>query len=194
MQYSKIYDSIVSSRKNRILKSDEYYERHHIIPKCLGGIDGKDNIVILTAREHYVCHWLLTKIYKDNSKLWYAFFQMAKCNKRNGRIISSLMYERAKRGMKIATRLRKLEPDYVNGGKSEKSRAVAKARMSSSENPMKKFPEKNPFIGKSFVKGRKFYNNGIENIYIYETDVIPAGFIKGMAPYKRNRQGTESNH
>ena len=45
---------------------------HHIIPKCMQGTDVKDNLVLLTAREHYLAHQLLVKMYPDNNKLVYA--------------------------------------------------------------------------------------------------------------------------
>lgn len=45
---------------------DGYVEKHHIIPKSLGGSNKKDNIILLTARQHYVAHWLLWKAYKGS--------------------------------------------------------------------------------------------------------------------------------
>jgi hypothetical protein len=42
-----------------------YVERHHVIPKCIGGTNKISNIVCLTPEEHYVAHQLLYKIYKD---------------------------------------------------------------------------------------------------------------------------------
>lgn len=65
-KYETWYTAIVQRGKSRIL--DEYSETHHIIPKSLGGTDDKDNLVKLTAREHFICHWLLTKMYKDESR------------------------------------------------------------------------------------------------------------------------------
>lgn len=46
-------------------KADCYVERHHVIPKSEGGSNNPDNLVNLTAREHYVAHLLLAKIYDD---------------------------------------------------------------------------------------------------------------------------------
>lgn len=46
-------------------KDDCYCETHHIIPKSEGGKDEPDNLVNLTAREHYIAHLLLAKIYDD---------------------------------------------------------------------------------------------------------------------------------
>jgi len=56
MNYQKIYDQIIERAKNR--KLEGYKEKHHIIPKCLGGPDNKENLVELTAREHFLCHLL----------------------------------------------------------------------------------------------------------------------------------------
>lgn len=80
MNYQKIYNQIIERAKNRKLKG--YKERHHIIPKCIGGSNKKDNIVELTAREHFVCHHLLTKIYPKNPKLWYALDAMVTLSKK----------------------------------------------------------------------------------------------------------------
>jgi hypothetical protein len=67
MNYLKIYNSLIDRGKTRILK--EYSEKHHIIPKCMGGDDSKDNLVDLTPEEHYVAHQLLVKIYPNNHSL-----------------------------------------------------------------------------------------------------------------------------
>ena len=60
MNYEKIYNQIITWAKTRVL--DGYKEKHHIIPRCMGGTDDISNLVELTAREHFVCHWLLTKM------------------------------------------------------------------------------------------------------------------------------------
>lgn len=41
------------------------HERHHIIPKSIGGTNDTSNIAILTYREHFIAHWLLTKFQKE---------------------------------------------------------------------------------------------------------------------------------
>lgn len=74
MDYSKIYNQLVERAKNRILSG--YVEKHHVIPRCMGGLDVPENIVELTAREHYLCHRLLTRMYPKNKKLVYAFWAM----------------------------------------------------------------------------------------------------------------------
>ena len=54
-----------------------YIERHHILPRCLGGTDAKENLVNLYPEEHYLAHLLLCKIYPGNQKLLYAAMNMA---------------------------------------------------------------------------------------------------------------------
>jgi hypothetical protein len=59
-KYKQWYANITEQAKNRVL--DSYTESHHIVPRSLGGGDEADNLVNLTAREHFVCHWLLVKM------------------------------------------------------------------------------------------------------------------------------------
>jgi hypothetical protein len=73
MNYQKLYDQIIQNaiKQNRVKNNFEYYESHHILPRCLGGIDNKENKVFLTFREHFICHWLLCKIYKNDKVNYY---------------------------------------------------------------------------------------------------------------------------
>jgi hypothetical protein len=80
MNYQKIYNQIIERAKTRQLEG--YKERHHIIPKCLGGDNNKCNLVELTAKEHFLCHRLLVEIYPYNDKLLYALWLMAIGKKR----------------------------------------------------------------------------------------------------------------
>ena len=97
-KYEKWYDQIVQSAKDRVL--DGYYERHHILPRSLGGLDTSDNIVCLTAREHFICHWLLTKftVGEARDKMIYAL-RMMRANKSGQRYSSKItarVYENLK--------------------------------------------------------------------------------------------------
>lgn len=67
-KYEQWYASITKRGQNRHL--DSYTESHHILPESLGGSDTPENLTNLTAREHFICHWLLTKIYKDGEAHW----------------------------------------------------------------------------------------------------------------------------
>lgn len=71
-KYTRWYYQIVDNAKHRPVTG--YTESHHIVPKCMGGRDTKDNRIDLTAREHALCHWLLTKMTSgiDRGKMFYA--------------------------------------------------------------------------------------------------------------------------
>ena len=63
MNYEKIYYQLIEKRQNEILtKNICYCEKHHIMPTSFGGSNNVNNIVCLTAREHYIAHLLLMKI------------------------------------------------------------------------------------------------------------------------------------
>lgn len=66
-KYKKWYDSIITNAQTRSILSG-YTEIHHIVPRSLGGSDATNNLVTLTAREHFVCHLLLTKFTVGNSR------------------------------------------------------------------------------------------------------------------------------
>ena len=95
MNYYKIYYSIIESRKHN--KYDGYTECHHILPRCLGGTNDKSNLVRLTAKEHFICHLLLTKMYAKGSseyaKMCHAFLMMTVSSKNQNRYITAKKYE-----------------------------------------------------------------------------------------------------
>lgn len=89
MNYQKIYEDLINKAKTKTY--DGYVEVHHIIPRCVGGTDDIHNLVALSAREHFLAHWLLRKIHPDSSSLIYAFNMM--CINRN---VSSHLYKYAR--------------------------------------------------------------------------------------------------
>jgi hypothetical protein len=98
MNYEKIYNQIIERAKSRNL--DGYSEKHHIIPKCMNGTNNPDNIVKLTAREHFLCHWLLHEMYPNNTDLRYSFWSMCRSSDNQKRYRpSSRIYEYAKHQM-----------------------------------------------------------------------------------------------
>lgn len=101
-KYTTWYYIIIDKAKVR--KSlDGYIERHHIIPKSLGGNNSIDNLVTLTPKEHFVVHHLLTKMCmneEDARKMWTAFFFMhINPSPTNKRYFSSRTYEISKKNM-----------------------------------------------------------------------------------------------
>lgn len=104
MQYEKIYHKLIlKAKKREMVKADvikllDFKERwtksdikliknslifdlthqHHIIPRCMGGTDDKNNLVELSLREHYLAHKLLKKIHPDHVKIRHAQNEMRK--------------------------------------------------------------------------------------------------------------------
>lgn len=89
MDYLKHYNLLIDRAQNRNISG--YSEIHHIIPKCMGGSNDIINLVKLTAREHFIAHQLLIKIYPDNPLLVFAAKQMTRCS--NGQRINNRLYE-----------------------------------------------------------------------------------------------------
>jgi len=87
------YLKIIAGAKLR--PSPEKCERHHIIPRSMGGDNTKDNLVDLTPREHFVCHYILTKITSGqaSSKMACAFVLLRGAT---GTSKFSRQYERAR--------------------------------------------------------------------------------------------------
>ena len=76
MKYDRHYETLISRARNRAPNPDEYYETHHVIPRCLGGTDESKNLVQLTPEEHYTAHLLLIRIYPDSDSLVFAASMM----------------------------------------------------------------------------------------------------------------------
>jgi len=95
MNYKQLYNRIIRKAKseNRAKSNEVYYEKHHITPKSIGGADTIENTVLLTPKEHFICHHLLTKFTsgKERAKMIYAFWGM--CNQLKGDIKRTYVYQ-----------------------------------------------------------------------------------------------------
>lgn len=128
MNYLKIYNNLIATRKSRTPTTVDYYEKHHIVPKAYGGSNDGTNLVKLTAREHYLAHWLLTKVYPTCPKMWTAFALMSgRLSPLAIRTFSDKAYERCKKAQSIATKLRFKEG--WNPMNTKESRAKISKRM-----------------------------------------------------------------
>jgi hypothetical protein len=77
MNYQKHYENLINRAKNRIYTGHEYVEKHHILPRCMGGTNDSNNLVNLLAREHFIAHQLLVRIYPSIPGLVYALIKMS---------------------------------------------------------------------------------------------------------------------
>lgn len=119
MTYSAVYCALIERRRQQPLQDSAYGEVHHIIPKSEGGDDSKENLVRLSAREHYVAHLLLAKIY-DDFKMYSALTYM-QTHRHKNRVFkfNSHLYEKLREefGRKISTSYKGRH--YYNNGKVE---------------------------------------------------------------------------
>lgn len=89
MNYFLAYQRLIAKAKARVCPNG-YVERHHILPRALGGSDDSTNLVALTAREHFVAHVLLAKIHGGN--MWQAVVLMS-----GGKYCNNRLFEIARR-------------------------------------------------------------------------------------------------
>jgi len=143
-KYTLWYSSIIENARTRTLTC--YKESHHIIPRSLGGTDEKHNLVDLTAREHFICHWLLVKIHtgQEQHKMIYALNGMKRNGKDNDRYetaITSRVYARLKEefGRVHSETMKGRTPS--NKGKSMSEEQKARIRATKAANPYKYSPE-----------------------------------------------------
>lgn len=104
-KYTKWYFNIINRAKARLILPTEYTEKHHIIPRSCGGSNSKDNLVALTAREHFICHLLLIKMLSGNLqyKMSFALNRMLTSSKNHNRYTpSSRFYDISRKYRSIA--------------------------------------------------------------------------------------------
>ena len=144
MNYNKLYIELLSKYGVQSKPKEMYVERHHIVPKSVGGTNDKENLVYIPARVHFICHRLLCKIYKESDKLKFAFWAM--CNQLHGDVtreykVTSKVFENARKNFAIAN-------SKVHKGKKmskEYCEALSKRMMGHTFNPK---GELNPLYGK----------------------------------------------
>ena len=105
MDYKNIYYKIIEKAKDEYengLRNLGYFEKHHILPKSLGGSNDKENLVKLTAREHFICHALLIRFLQGEAKykMKWAFYQLCKWSTKNKfhkeHYVNSRLYDKFK--------------------------------------------------------------------------------------------------
>lgn len=126
-KYSKYYFNIVAKAKTRNPATHTYVEKHHIVPRSLGGSNTPDNIVKLTAREHLICHQLLIRMTSgiQRSKMAFAAWRMVfSSNKHKRTKVIARVYESIKLEMsRAASERSKL---YRHSDESKKKIAQSK--------------------------------------------------------------------
>jgi len=99
LHYLNRYNKFIDVLKAQTI--DGYYELHHIIPKSSGGSNDKSNLVALTARQHYIAHWMLWKAYGEN--MTRAFFMMSSVGRYER--VSSKTYDKARKDYSVQVKI-----------------------------------------------------------------------------------------
>jgi len=127
MNYLKHYERLIERAQTRSILPGEYFEKHHIVPRCMNGTDDIENIVKLFPEEHYIAHQLLVKMYPTNPKLVYALIIMT--GKRENISRNNKMYGWLKKRVSIA----KTGKKYSEESKQKMSDAARKRKPMSEE-------------------------------------------------------------
>lgn len=142
LTYDEFINNILETR-GRFACGDEYHERHHIVPKCMGGSNDEYNLIDLFAREHFEAHRLLALENPDNEKLIYAWHMMSTMGNLRGCKISPEEYEEAR------IEYSKLRKGVPLSEETRKKLSISHKGIQAGE--------KNPNYGKStWAKGKHF--------------------------------------
>jgi hypothetical protein len=159
--HTKVYLAIIDRASKR--KSEGYVERHHIVPKCMGGSNATINIVSLTAREHFICHLLLIRMAPTEyrAKLVYAAWQQSRPSKNKTVKVTNRVYAYLREQMYISYTGQKRVPfsdearkNISEGHKGEKNHMFGKTRTADEKAKMSANRKgictgaDNPFYGK----------------------------------------------
>ena len=177
-RYTLIYFSIIENARLRVLPKDQYKETHHIIPRSMGGDDSSNNLVDLTAREHFICHKLLVRMTQGESK---------------GKMAFALVLMSGKRGSKIYDSTKKLLADRMSKlhtGKIPITNGVVDKTIFKGESlPDGFYQGFSPATVKKHGdgnKGKKWITNGAVS-YQIKDDILPEGFYWGQAEYHKKK-------
>lgn len=129
MDNKRHYRKLIINALNRT-NLNEYYELHHIVPRCLGGSDDDTNLVKLTVREHFIAHQLLYRIHKHENRnlihAVFAFFEDANEHRHVLRNRPIWMHRWLRRERSIATHLTIRDMGYQKVAKWNQMREAEK--------------------------------------------------------------------
>lgn len=151
MNYQRIYDQFIADRRNKeaaLIESGEYKERHHIIPRSMGGSDDAENLICLTAGDHFFAHLCLAKSYGGNQ--WAAFWAMAKFVVGKRSLLPAIRYRR----FIDEARKHKSELMKSNNPSHRLEVRLMRAKQMKDNNPIHNIDrsgENNPMYGKQLV-------------------------------------------
>ena len=171
MTYEEFINNILNTR-GRFACGDEYHERHHIVPKCMGGSNEKENLIDLFAREHFEAHRLLALENPKNDSLVYAWWMMAHGTKREYQDrygVTAEEYEEAKKHLCIIPKSEETKRKMSLAQLGEKNHRYGKHHTKESKKMLSEMNkgEKNKFYGKHHTDETKKILSQLRSIAIY---------------------------
>lgn len=184
MNYRRIYDALMRRARQRDI--DGYVERHHVIPKALGGAGLKDNIVRLTAREHFVAHWLLARIH--GGPMWMPLMQFQ--GRRFGPgYTNSRAYEEARRRWAKWSSDNQRGPNHWAYGKESPYKGKKRPELAGNNNGnfgKKRTPEQIAAVT-SVNRGKKRSDETKQKIGDAQRGELNHAFGKSLSPEHREK-------
>ena len=221
MNYELIYNRFIDSRKPRDAGGTVYYEKHHIIPRSLGGSDDNENLIKLTAREHYFTHLLLAKF--AGPKMIIALSYFITGNNRYGggvkytpssRKIGKIIEEANKARSKILTGRKFSDEHRKNLSKGKKGIPAHNKGKPRSEESNKKQSDsmkgkpawnknltgeqykskyKNGGLKPPSMTGYKWINNGLNQAKLAPNKELPENWVFGRLDIKGDNNPMRKN-
>ena len=140
MKYQDFIANILNERGHNGIPKGVYKEKHHIIPRCLGGSNSKDNLIDLYPSEHFIAHKLLAEENVNNFALVKAYWLLS--NLKDGRQIQTPQEYEMIRTLYSKMQSKKMKKDFVN--------------------------DKDKRLSMGKIKGKHCYTNGEINVYAFE--------------------------
>jgi hypothetical protein len=171
MDYKGIYKKFILDRaqkQDELIQSGNYFERHHILPRSMGGDNSKSNLICLTAGDHYFAHLLLAKTY--GGVQWRgveALINLPGSSKRREVFAKRRWVEKAR-----------IESAKVNSERVKGQHASGKLLNSVSEEANQK--RKDTFAKKEF----RHITNGVSGGRLANGEIMPEGWYFGVGPHK----------
>ena len=165
INWQKIHDKFIMKYKNQVLKEGVYYEKHHIIPKHMGGNNDSENLIKLDLRQHTLIHYILWRQHKNLGN----------------EIAYKMKSGQTEEGNKLRVKL-------------GVQNSIEKSRKRWTENPPMKNPlciEKMFNTKKEKYNGKYFSNEGeqlLKNLFIKNVLNNPEGVKKAIETRVKNNQ------
>ena len=207
--YDSFINDIIATRGQWNIPDGEYFEVHHIIPRCMGG-EGDirkcklgqhhQNLIYLYPREHFIAHMLLVKKYPGNKSIISAWSMMAfpKGKTKRDFPITSCEYEELRKNCALLLQgntFGKGQKPWNTGLTKENdarlkniaelarerftNREVSDETRAKMSVAVKKRYEEHPEQFESKTKGTIIINNGVDCVRINGSDPIPDGWVRG---------------